>query len=406
MPEASWLQSASPAFRLMIATSWLAPANWQPNQEQAIRDAAAADLDWAEYLRLVDRHRTPALSWAALQRVADLKIPPPVQQKLQKRSDACRRLAIRNSMMLAQVLKAFHSAAIPVMPLKGPILSQDLYADVGLRQSKDLDLACAPEDVIRAQQCLIQQGWNHDALWTPLTARQWNSVLSHDQELAFTHPKTRVQLELHWRDLWDDTPALAQDRWSRSSPSIWQASPYQAMHPVDQAIYLCCHGADHGWSRAKWLGDLARLHADARIDWQAVLQEARRVHQERALLASLCLLQQLYALPMPDFTGDPVRALPSILLSRPLHLLQSVEEPGVPRVLATLPGLWPRLHYNRLLHPKKSLRKSLSELTYSRVDFHLLHLPDSLFWAYAPLRPILWLWRRVIRRTSANSPHR
>ena len=129
------------AFRLMIATSWLAPPNWQPNQESAIYEAVAADLDWAEYIRLVDRHRTPALSWAALKRIPDLKIPPSAVQQLQKRSDACRMQAIRNSLLLAEVLKLFARAAIPAMPLKGPILSYDLYADVGLRHSKDLDIA-------------------------------------------------------------------------------------------------------------------------------------------------------------------------------------------------------------------------------------------------------------------------
>src|ERR1035437_3235800 len=93
MPEASWLQSASPAFRLMIATSWLAPTSWQEKQEQAIREAIqviGAGVDWMEYLRLVDRHRTPALSWAALRRVPGLVIPEPAKKELQRRSDACR----------------------------------------------------------------------------------------------------------------------------------------------------------------------------------------------------------------------------------------------------------------------------------------------------------------------------
>src|ERR1035441_2929306 len=98
MPETSWLQTASPAFRLMIATSWLAPASWQNQQEEAIREALCAGLDWMEYIHLVDRHRTPALSWAALRRVTGLEIPEAAKQELQKRSDACRMQAVRNSL--------------------------------------------------------------------------------------------------------------------------------------------------------------------------------------------------------------------------------------------------------------------------------------------------------------------
>src|SRR6202034_4626624 len=90
MPEFSWLLETSPAFRLMIATSWLAPEAWRENQERAIQQALGGAPDWAEYLRLVERHRTPALSWAALKRVPGLDLPEQVKKELHQRSDDCR----------------------------------------------------------------------------------------------------------------------------------------------------------------------------------------------------------------------------------------------------------------------------------------------------------------------------
>jgi len=38
--------------------------------------------------------------------------------------------------LLAGVLKGLNHSGIPVMPLKGPLLSLALYGDAGLRQSK------------------------------------------------------------------------------------------------------------------------------------------------------------------------------------------------------------------------------------------------------------------------------
>ena len=199
MPETSWLEATSPAFRLMIATSWLAPASWQGQQEQAVRKAIGSGPDWAEYVRLVDRHRTPALSWAALKRVPELKIPGPVKLELQKRSDACRMQAVRHSLILAEVLKAFNRAAIPVMPLKGPILSFDLYGDVGLRQSHDLDIAVTQENFLGAQSCLENQGWHLGIDYLSLSPRQLESCLLHEHHLGFAHPRGNCILELHWR---------------------------------------------------------------------------------------------------------------------------------------------------------------------------------------------------------------
>jgi len=401
MTEASWLQSASPAFRLMIATSWLAPASWLVKQEEAIREAIGAGLDWMEYVRLVDRHRTPALSWTALTRVPGLQIPEPAKQELQKRSDACRMQAVRHCLVLAGVLKGFNRAGIPVMTLKGPILSSELYGDVGLRQSHDLGLEVMPEDLARAQACLENMGWSLDATWSSLSPRQWESLLRHEWHLGFMHPREDCLLELHWCTPWE-VKSQTTDRWARSIPSVWQGCSHQAMNPIDQVLYLCSHGGIHGWYRAKWLGDLARIHAEGRVDWQAVLGQARRTGQERALLACLRLLQDVHGLPMPDLPGNPWKNLPSFLIARPLHGLKDPEDLEALRALAEAREKYRLIRYGWLALPQKTWRDHLAKLAYRREDFRVLRLPDRFYWAYTPLRPILWIWRNVPRRRSAS----
>ena len=281
MAENSWLRGTTSAFRLAMATSWLAPACWQEKQEKAVREAIGGGLDWTEYLSLVERHRIPALSWAALKRVAGLEVPEPVRQELQRRSDKCRMQAVRHCMLLAEVLKGLSAVEIPAMPFKGQMLSWELYGDVGLRQSRDLDLAVPRDDLARAQACLENMGWRLDSSFFPLSPRQWESFLRHEHHLDFIHSKADCMLEMHWHNQWD-TPALTSARWARSIPTLWQGCSLQAMNPIDQVLYLCSHGGDHGWFRAKWLGDLARAHAAGKVDWVATLVEARKTGQERA----------------------------------------------------------------------------------------------------------------------------
>jgi len=405
MPESSWLEGTSPAFRLMIASSWLAPDSWMDHQELAIREAIVAAPDWAEYIRLVDRHRTPAVSWAALSRIPELKIPEPVEAELKKRSDSCRMQAIRHSLILAEVLKAFNRADIPVMPLKGPILSFDLYRDVGLRQSKDLDLACPPEDIARAQACLESQGWLLESTFCHLTPRQWKSLYRHEYHLPFIHSLRGTMLELHWHNI-VDLPSQTNEQWAKSIPSIWQGCSYQAMHPIDLVLYLCNHGGKHGWFRAKWLGDMARIHAMGQMDWDAAVRQARKAGQEISLLATLRLLELVYGLPMPDLPEALRKKLPTSLINGSLHVLQDPEEPeGRSPVASFRDGL--RMHrYGRLALSQRMVWETIKRYGYCRVDFHVLRLPDSLFWAYAPLRPILWLWRRVIRHRPAGESNK
>ena len=391
MPETSWRLRTTPAFRLMLATSWLAPAAWQERQAEAMMEAIGAGLDWAEYIRWVDRHRTPALSWAALQRLPELEIPQSIRQQLQERSEACRRSALGHSLQLAAVLKVFNRAGIPVMPLKGPLLSLDLYGDVTLRQTKDLDLAVAPGDLPAAQACLQDIGWRMDANWFPLSPRQWQSCLQHEHELTMVHAQSGAILELHWQNIWE-APGQSAAQWASSIPSLWQGCGYRAMDPIDRVLYLCSHGGEHAWSRAKWLGDLARIYTQGLMDWNAVLDRARNTGQRWPLLAGLRLLKVAYGLPLPELSGEPWRNMPSSLIQIPLRNLVAAQAPGT-RGLALLSEQLRVSRYHRLVLPHLSWRRSLSDLAYRREDFGTLRLSDRLFWAYVPLSPILRVWR-------------
>jgi hypothetical protein len=400
MHEAPWLQSSSPAFRLMIATSWLAPDAWRDHQEQAIRDAFNAGPDWAEYLSLVDRHRTPALSWAALKRVSGLDIPEPTRRELHARSDACRVQALRHVAVLAGILKAFSSAEIPVIALKGPILSSELYGDVGLRQSKDIDLEISLKDLSRARACLEGLGYTLESSYFPMTPRQERHFLQQEAHIGLVDPQGSCILELHWSH-YGDAPGEAARRWARSVSAVWHGYSYRAMDPVDQVLYLCSHGSKHAWFRAKWLSDLARIHAARTVDWQAALQEAQASNRERPLLIGLSLLKEVYGLPLPQLPGDPWERLPAFLIEEPLRSLKFPQEIDDFATLVRLIDVIRKSRYHRLLWQHRTRRQSLAELFYYRDDFRTFPLPDNLFWLYIPLRPFSWLWRKIRRGGSA-----
>lgn len=401
MLMSDWLEHTTPAFRLMIATSWLAPGSYQQSQEQVIRAAVAAVPDWQEYLFLVDRHRTPALSWAALNRVSGIAVPDLEKQELQGRSNACRMQAMQHSALLAEVLKQFNRAQIPAMPLKGLILSQDLYGDVGLRHALDLDLEVPREDFGRARECLESFGWHPDSTFFPMTPRQWQSFLNNEHSMAFVHSRTGRMLELHWRTQWESPEATAA-RWARSVPGVWQGCSIQVMNRGDLALYLCGHGGGHLWFRAKWLGDLARAHAAALLDWETAWNEGCSSGQQNVLAAGLRLLGLLYGLPEPNLPVVTGKGVQPFLIEIPLRALYDRAEPTFSTSPSNFLYRIELSRYEQALRPRRTWRESLSELLHSREDFRTLPLPDGLFWAYKPLRPVLWLWRwlrKLLRRT-------
>lgn len=399
MPVTDWLRRATPAFRLMMAASWLAPEAWRQTQEAAIREAIGAGPDWQEFLALVDRHRTPALSWAALSRVPGIALPEPARRGLRQRSDACRRKAMQHCLLLADALQRFNRAAIPAMPLKGQTLSLALYGDVGLRESLDIDLEVPREDLRRAQDCLACRDWVLEETFFSMSPRQWESFLENEQHINYIHAQTGRMIELHWRNQWE-TAEATRARWARSRPAVWQGCAIQAMHPGDLTLYLCSHGGLHEWFRAKWLGDLACAHAQGLLDWNAAWEQAGRARQTKVLLAGACLIEQFYGLPRPDLPGQAGQEPSLDLIAIPIQALLHSGEPLSRGGLAKFRNRMRRSRYERLLWPAKSRRQSLSELFYGREDFRTLPLPDRFFPLYRLLRPALWFWRCLQPRGS------
>ena len=167
------------------------------------------------------------------------------------------------------------------------------------------------------------------------------------------------------------------------------------MCPGDMTLYLCCHGGLHEWFRAKWLGDLARAHVLEMLDWKAAWEEARRSRQTRVLLAGIYLLEQMYGLPRPDLPAEAWQEPSSKVTDVPLEALDHSGEPTGRVSPSKLRKRIRKSRYERFLWPAKPWRDSLSELFYGREDFRTLPLPDAFFWAYKPLRPVLWLLRWV-----------
>jgi Uncharacterised nucleotidyltransferase len=394
VPDSRWLLRASPAFRLMIATSWLAPDSWRARQEETIRQACAEDVAWAEYLRLVDRHRTPALGWAVLKRVAGLAIPESTMSELRKRSDVCRMQAMVRLQLLATVLEALNRASVPVMPLKGPLLSLEMYGDVGFRQSKDLDVLVAREEVVKTQECLKALGWRLTAEYASLTRSQLEFNLRYEHHIGYVHLQRGCELELHWRTAEDVSGGVATNL-SRGLPSEWHGFHYLSMKPADLTLYLCNHGSRHAWSRAKWLGDMARIWASQSADWSAVFDAARTTGGERAVMSCLCLLKDAYGLPTNACGYGCSDVLPSAIVAKAVRELMAPDEHKERSAFTRAFEEIRSYRYKSQLWPYKSGWENFAEVSLKRVDFNVLRLPDCLFWLYIPLRPFLWTWRQL-----------
>ena len=72
-------------------------------------------------------------------------------------------------------------------------------------------------------------------------------------------------------------------------------------------LLLLLHGAKHGWSRLKWLVDVARFVPLAEIDYECLLRSAESRGYRRALLIGMDLAARLLSSPLPECVAAECR---------------------------------------------------------------------------------------------------
>lgn len=367
----------------------------------ALLAAFAAGLDWRRLVALARWHRLLPLLYAHVATDPELRaaVPPPVREALHAEAIAAAQTALLLTADLVAILRAIGGEGIPVVPLKGPVLAQELYGSVGLRQFRDLDLLVASADLPAATAALVASGYvPAHAAPEPQGARELRGA--HHCEFV---GRSGANVELHHRL----TSPIG--RFVLGMPEVerelerttFSGLPVTVLRPEALLVYLCIHGASHAWERLEWICGVAELLRSGRVvEWEAVIRLADRFGATRRLLAGVDLAVRLLDAPPPPVTlGRPgprseraVAAVVDRLLTRPF-------EPATSRACltfatATDPDLRTRIsRYGRAVFAPQP------------ADAEALPMPPALYPLYTILRPIRLAFRAV-RRAVGGAPTR
>ena len=383
----------TPESRLLLASTWIAPPAQAQAQAERIMAACHEGIDWDEFLSLVDRHRV-LVPHDALRRLVGDRLPGRVYEQLNSRkAEACRQ-ALRQAAELVRLHRAFAAQGIEMIPLKGVMLSVQLFGDPAVRSTRDLDLLVRTESLDEADQILRSDGYRRTFPDFELTPKRKQWILEHGLHFSYYHDQRRQLVELHWRfPLWK-TEHVAE-LWNHCQARTWMGTSFLNLKDDALLLFLCDHGSKHQWRRIKWLGDVAGLLARERsFSWGNLLALADRFDLSRPLAQGGLLVRWLYGMPLPE----PLVEL--IMRQRPARYLASE---AVEAMLLSEEGQF-ALHVRlkngvspARLREKLPRSVSLRSCLISTDEFRECPLPDGLFWLYFPLRPLLWFYHYYIK---------
>jgi hypothetical protein len=165
---------------------------------------------------------------------------------------------------LKEILAIFSQHQIPLIPLKGSLLSTAYYADAALRPMADLDLLIRPADFALASQLLAQLGYGQDVVhWkhTEFSKSDNRRVVSTESE----HPDNprKLEIHLHCRENFGGPVVdLTETMWQQAVPDRLLGEPAWLLKPEALWLHLLVHATYHMWQgkgRLIHLMDLALL---------------------------------------------------------------------------------------------------------------------------------------------------
>jgi Uncharacterised nucleotidyltransferase len=306
---------------------------------------------------------------------------------------------------LVRVTALLERGGVQALALKGPALAIAAYGAVAMRQFTDLDLLVGKSEAVRAVELLLNDGY------TPRAGYELADLgRPAAYELALTRAGALTEIDLHWRLIPPYFPLVidCEELWRCAVRVDIEGAAVRTLAPADHLLYLCAHGAKHGWQALGGICDLAELiRASSRassIDWGDLGARAERASARRALSLGVLLAHELLDAPAPAGVLEAARREPAVVRAA-RTFIDYARDPS-----DSGPGF-----HQRWSIPLSVIAKPGARLRYvaartmlpSADDREFLRLPVALYALYYLLRPVRVALREgpaAVRRLVRSTP--
>jgi hypothetical protein len=360
---------------------------WSDSERtEQIRNLIKRGIDWSYLIQASLRHGLLPLLYKTLEATCSEEVPSDIFDRLRDyfRSNTLQNLAMAGELL--NLMHLFKTNGIPAIPYRGPALAVLVYGDISYRQFVDLDIMVHKQDVLRAKELLISQGYQSEF---HLTETVELAYLHSNCEYNFYSSSKGIQIEIHWDFLpnYFSFPLDLGRCWGRLKTIALLNKEVLTFCQEDLLLILIAHyGYKHRWERLSWIYDVSKLvEMSDGIALETVLRQGGQMGIKRAILLGLFLAEDLIGTGLPKNVLKTIEAEPVIkkLTARVYKkLFYEVDNPA---------GIFKdQLLYLKMRERFKDKARYVLYLTFTpnTRDWKLLPLPGPLFPLYYILRPI------------------
>lgn len=200
---------------------------------------------------------------------------------------------------LLNIAKICSKHSIPLIPYKGPFLSQLLYGESGLRMPEDLDFFIQKNDLSRLEEILKKE--NYKPFYN-IPEKLKVRYLQSQYEFNLIRNDGQIQLEFHWNAV---RKGFLNEKvlniWENLTEHDFRGVPISVHSPEMLLTLLALHGTKHTWDRLIWIVDIAALLGkyQAEINWNQYYGWCEKSGIKRLMALSIKLASDIFKAPIP-----------------------------------------------------------------------------------------------------------
>lgn len=333
------------------------------------------------------------------------KIPDHFVQQIY---DNYKRNSFRNIALSGEILRvnqALKDNEINTVVLKGIPLALNLYDDISMRPSGDIDLLIDPSDFVAAENVLIQLNYQRVFPNKSVPVEKYKYFFNIGHHFYYINLERGINIELHWKASdYKIEGLLFLQEFETEDIDVW-GYPVSTFSNEDLLIYLIMHGSHHMWSRLRWLVDVGIL-LQKKINWERLVKKINRIDNnsivELMFHMTFIVLNQLLYIPVPSYINKSVsnnkkaRELSNLIIYQLYYGSHGMKSNRLEAIKLFFQNYYYNISFkirfkNKVIY---TYRKIFSQLHPNDFDYWTrlrVSLPENLFWLSIVIRPLYWL---------------
>lgn len=252
-------------------------------------------VNWDSFTSLSVKHGTAGIVYKNLLKLDG--VPQHIIEKFRNIYNNLLRVNILKVSELDRLIDGLNGEGIEVIPLKGATASEQIFGDIGLYPSGDIDILVRVEDIDRVREFLERDGYELNDKGFDEYREFFLKELYH---ISLT--KGRFTIEPHWNLFVRYFTAPSEFWWDESITVTSGGKNYRFLSPEKNILYTSFRLFSKGFTHLRFLVMVAELirHYGNTVYWEKLFGYARKYRFENTLRVTLKLCHEYFGVPVPN----------------------------------------------------------------------------------------------------------